>query len=67
MKEDEIIFEEKWKMYPFIWRTLGNIVSFGTMKPLCKDWFLVGFNNAIDYTFKKIEEENIENAPKHQS
>jgi len=54
-------------MYPFIWRTLGNIVSFGTMKPLCKDWFLVGFNNAIDYTFKKIEEENIENAPKHQS
>ena len=65
MKEDEIIFEEKWKMYPLIWRILSNIISFGTMKSLYKDWFLVGFHNAIDYTFKKIKEENNKNAPKH--
>lgn len=50
MKEDEILFEKKWKCYPKYLQILGF-----PFKSLCKDWFLVGFSNAVKWTFNQIK------------
>ena len=54
MKEDEIIFEEIWRVYPKYFKILAF-----PFKSLCKDSFLVGFNNGVEWTFEQIKKENI--------